>query len=194
MGKGLLAGGLVGVYGLGVASTLAPLDNWFGIVLGLLALGSSVLVGIGILKLAGRVMLLWLAILAGMFAAVTVVHVVPALALAQVGERVTCVVVDWDLVGRKGRSYEYTVVCPNGAPTIVKTSAISWELDGPAVAKGQPLQVIRDPSGWWKPDTVQSSELVRESIPRWIGMLALPVILLYPVAFPTVVRAASARH
>jgi hypothetical protein len=151
-------------------------------------LGAPVLVGIGILKVTGHVMLLWLAILAGMFAAVTVSNVVPALALAQVGERVTCQVVDWDLEGRKGRKFEYTVACPNGTPTVVKTNAITWELDQPAVSKGQPLQVIRDPLGWWMPDTVQSNEVVRESLPRWLGMLALPVVLLYPVAFPTPTR------
>jgi hypothetical protein len=119
---------------------------------------------------------------------VTVTNVVPALALAQVGERVTCRVVDWDLEGRKGRKYEYTVTCPNGTPTVVRTIAITWELDQRGLSKGQPLQVIRDPSGWWPPDTVESNEVVRESLPRWLGMLALPVILLYPVAFPTPIQ------
>jgi hypothetical protein len=186
MGKALVAAGLVCVYGLSVVATLAPLDNGLGVVLGLFALlGAPVLVGVGILKVTGRVMLLWLAILGGMFAAVTVSNVVPAMALGQVGERVTCRVVDWDLEGRKGRKFEYTVTCPGGTPTVVKTNAITWELGQQAVEKGQPLQVIRDPSGWWKPDTVQSNEVVRASLPRWLGMLALPVVLLYPVAFPT---------
>ena len=186
MAKALVAGGLTCVYGLSVAATLAPLDNWLGVVLGLFALlGAPILVGVGMFKVTGRVILLWLSILAGMFAAVTVSNVVPALALAQVGERVTCQVVDWDLEGRKGRKYEYTVTCPGGSPTVVKTNAITWELERGAVEKGQPLQVIRDPSGWWMPDTVQSNEVVRESLPRWLGMLALPVVLLYPVALPT---------
>ncbi|MBM7789273.1 hypothetical protein [Tenggerimyces flavus] len=193
MGKALLAGGLIGVYGLGVASALDPLDSWSAGALGLVAIASSVAVGLGIFRLTKGVMLLGLSILAGMFAATTVASVVPALALAEFGERVTCQVVESGVKGFKGAVFEYVVVCPDGTPAVVRTSAYARELER-AIPNGQPLQVIRDASGWWRPDTDQSNAVVRESLPRWLGVLALPVVLLYPVAFPTVRRAASACH
>lgn len=188
MGRYLLAGGLVGVYGLGVASALAPLGSWSAGALILLAIASSVAVGIGVFRLTKGPLLLWLSILAGMFAATTVASVVPALALAEFGERVTCQVVESGVEGFKGAVFEYLVVCPDGPPAVVRTSAYTRELGLNTLTKGEPLQVIRDPAGWWKPDTVESNEVVRESLPRWLGMLALPGILLFPVVFPTPTR------